>query len=60
LGCPLVINPADVWIIEEPTWPYTCDTTSFNNANPLAVVTVNMPTGNFADENLLISASRST
>ena len=52
---PMVINPGDVWIIEEPTWPYTCDTTSFSNANPLAVVTMNMPTGNFVDENLLIS-----
>jgi hypothetical protein len=52
---PMVINPGDVWIIEEPTWPYTCDTTSFSYANPLAVVTMNMPTGNFVDENLLIS-----
>ena len=52
---PMVINPGDVWIIEEPTWPYTCDTTSFNNANPLAVVTINMPTGNFVDETLLIA-----
>jgi len=24
----MVINPGDVWIIEEPMWPYQCDTTS--------------------------------
>jgi len=52
---PMVINPGDVWIIEEPTWPYSCDTTSFDNGNPLAVTTINMPTGNFVDETLLIA-----
>ena len=41
---PMVINPGDVWIIEEPTWPYSCDTTSFQNGNPLTVATLNMPT----------------
>jgi hypothetical protein len=52
---PMVINPGDVWIIEEPTWPYSCDTTSFDNGNPLAVTTLNMPTNNFVDETLLIA-----
>jgi hypothetical protein len=52
---PMVINPGDVWIIEEPTWPYSCDTTSFENGNPLAVATLNMPTNNFVDETLLIA-----
>jgi hypothetical protein len=52
---PMLINPGDVWIIEEPTWPYSCDTTSFDNGNPLAVTTINMPTGNFVDETLLIA-----
>ncbi len=52
---PMVINPGDVWIIEEPTWPYSCDTTSFDNGNPLAVATINMPTGNFVDETLVIA-----
>jgi hypothetical protein len=52
---PMVINPGDVWIIEEPTWPYSCDTTSLDNGNPLAVTTINMPTGNFVDETLLIA-----
>jgi hypothetical protein len=52
---PMVINPGDVWIIEEATWPYSCDTTSLNNANPLAVTTINMPTGNFVDETLVIA-----
>jgi hypothetical protein len=52
---PMVINPGDVWIIEEPTWPYSCDTTSFDNADPLAVATINMPTGNFVDETLVIA-----
>jgi hypothetical protein len=52
---PLVINPGDVWIIEEPTWPYSYDTTSLANANPLAVTTINMPTGNFVDETLVIA-----
>jgi len=52
---PLIINPGDVWIIEEPTWPYSCDTTSFDNGNPLAVATINMPTGNFVDETLVIA-----
>ncbi|HUJ78675.1 MAG TPA: hypothetical protein VLY45_00005, partial [Nitrospiria bacterium] len=46
---PMVINPGDVWIVEEPTWPYSCDTTSLDNGNPLAVTTINMPTGNFVD-----------
>jgi len=53
---PLVINPGDVWIIEEPTWSYSCDTTAIDNANPLAPCTINMPTGNFVDETLVISA----
>ncbi len=52
---PMVINPGDVWIIEEPTWPYSCDTTSFDNADPLATTTINMPTGNFVDETLVIA-----
>jgi hypothetical protein len=52
---PMVINPGDVWIIEEPTWPYSCDTTSLDNGNPLAVTTINMPTGNFVDEALVIA-----
>jgi hypothetical protein len=39
----MVINPGDVWIIEEPTWPYCCDTTSLDNGNPLAVTTINLP-----------------
>jgi hypothetical protein len=50
----MLINPGDVWIIEEPTWPYSCDTTSIDNGNPLAVTTINMPTGNFVDETLVI------
>ena len=49
----MVINPGDVWIVEEPSWPYSCDTTSFENGNPLAVTTINMPTGNFVDETLV-------
>ena len=53
---PMVINPGDVWIIEEATWPYSYDTTSFSNADPLASATINMPTNNFVDTNLLISA----
>jgi hypothetical protein len=52
---PMVINPGDVWIIEEPTWPYSCDTTSLDNGNPLAVTTINMPTGNFVNETLVIA-----
>ncbi|HUO00434.1 MAG TPA: hypothetical protein VMU69_29910, partial [Bradyrhizobium sp.] len=52
---PMVINPGDAWIIEEPTWPYSCDTTSIDNGNPLAVATINMPTGNFVDETLVIA-----
>jgi hypothetical protein len=52
---PMVINPGDVWIIEEPTWPYSCDTTSLDNGNPLAVATITMPTGNFVDETLVIA-----
>jgi hypothetical protein len=52
---PMVINPGDVWIIEEATWPYSCDTTSLDNGNPLAVTTINMPTGNFVDEALVIA-----
>jgi hypothetical protein len=52
---PMVINPGDVWIIEEPTWPYSCDTTSLDNGNPLAVTTINMPTNNFVDETLVIA-----
>ena len=44
-----------MWIIEEPTWPYSCDTTSLDNGNPLAVTTINMPTGNFVDEALVIA-----
>jgi hypothetical protein len=52
---PMVINPGDVWIIEEPTWPYSCDTTSLDNGNPLAVTTINMPTSNFVDETLVIA-----
>ncbi len=52
---PMVINPGDVWIIEEATWPYSYDTTSFSNADPLASATINMPTNNFVDTNLLIS-----
>jgi len=51
----MVINPGDVWIIEEPTWPYSCDTTSLDNGNPLAVTTINMPTNNFVDETLVIA-----
>jgi len=51
---PMVINPGDVWIVEEPTWPYSCDTTSLDNGNPLAVTTINMPTNNFVDETLVI------
>jgi hypothetical protein len=39
----------------EPTWPYSCDTTSLDNGNPLAVTTINMPTGNFVDEALVIA-----
>ncbi|MGA2721577.1 MAG: hypothetical protein ABSG79_04105 [Bryobacteraceae bacterium] len=52
---PMVINPGDVWIVEEPTWPYSCDTTSLDNGNPLAVTTINMPTSNFVDETLVIA-----
>ena len=52
---PMLINPGDVWIIEEPTWPYSCDTTSLDNSNPLAVTTINMPTDNFVDEALVIA-----
>jgi len=52
---PIIINPGDVWIVEEPTWPYSCDTTSLDNGNPLAVTTINMPTGNFVDETLVIA-----
>ncbi|MGD0497537.1 MAG: hypothetical protein ABSC23_03775 [Bryobacteraceae bacterium] len=52
---PMVINPGDVWIIEEPTWPYSVDTTSLDNGNPLAVMTINMPTNNFVDEALVIA-----
>jgi hypothetical protein len=52
---PLTINPGDVWIIEEPTWPYSYDTTSFDNADPLAAATINLPTGNFVDETLIIA-----
>jgi len=34
----MVINPGDVWIIEEPTWPYSCDyDLARTNGNPLAV-----------------------
>jgi hypothetical protein len=51
---PMVINPGDAWIVEEPSWPYSCDTTSLDNGNPLAVTTINMPTGNFVDETLVI------
>ena len=52
---PMAIRPGDVWIIEEPTWPYSCDTTSIDNGNPLAEMTINMPTGNFVDETLIIA-----
>ena len=52
---PMLINPGDVWIVEEPTWPYSCDTTSLDNGNPLAVTTINMPTSNFVDETLVIA-----
>jgi hypothetical protein len=52
---PMVINPGDVWIIEEATWPYAYDTTTLSNADPLAATTINMPTNNFVDTNLLIS-----
>lgn len=51
----MVINPGDGWIVEEPTWPYSCDTTSRNSANPLTLATINMPTGNFVDETLVIA-----
>ena len=52
---PMLISPGDVWIVEEPTWPYSCDTTSLDNGNPLAVTTINMPTSNFVDETLMIA-----
>ena len=52
---PTVINPGDVWIIEEPTWPYSCDTTSIDNGDPLAPTTINMPTSNFVDTALVIA-----
>jgi hypothetical protein len=52
---PMLINPGDVWIVEEPMWPYSCDTTSLDNGNPLAVTTINMPTNNFVDETLVIA-----
>jgi hypothetical protein len=52
---PMVINPGDVWIIEEASWPYSYDTTTLSNADPLAATTINMPTNNFVDTSLLIS-----
>ena len=56
---PMVINPGDVWIIEEPTWPYSCDTTSIDNGDPLATTTINMPTSNFVDTALVIGTTAS-
>jgi len=52
---PMVVNPGDVWIIEEPTWPYSCDTTSIDNGDPLAATMINMPTSNFVDTALVIA-----
>jgi hypothetical protein len=51
----MVINPGDVWIIEEATWPYSYDDTSFRNADPLAPATINLPANNFVETNPLIS-----
>ncbi len=53
---PMTLNPGDVWIIEEPTWPYSADTTSFSNANPLTTTTMVLPTANFLNQALIISA----
>ena len=52
---PMLINPGDVWIIEEPGWPYSCDVTALDNGSPLTEATISVPTANFLDVALLIA-----
>ena len=52
---PLLLDTTSVWIVEAPTWDYTGDSTTINNALPLSATSLSIPTGNFLDESLLIA-----
>jgi len=50
---PMVINPGDVWIIEEPMWENSADSTSISNASALATATMSLPTNNYVTTGML-------
>jgi hypothetical protein len=52
---PLVLDGTSVWIVEVPSWDYTGDSTTINNADSLHAVSLNIPTDNFIDQALVIA-----
>lgn len=52
---PMVINPGDVWLIEDPTWEDSADSTSISNASALAVATMSVPTSNYVNTAMLVA-----
>jgi hypothetical protein len=52
---PLLLDETSVWIVEAPTWDYICDSTAFDNADSLRAVTMNIPTDNFIDQQVVIA-----
>lgn len=52
---PMVINPGDVWIIEEPMWENSADSTSISNASALATATMSLPTNNYVTTGMLVA-----
>jgi hypothetical protein len=52
---PMVINPGDVWLIEEPTGEESADSTTISNARALAVATMSVPTSNYVNTAMLVA-----
>lgn len=52
---PLVMDTTSVWIIEEPGWAWTSDSTTIDNANPNSPVEFWLPISNFAKQIMLVS-----
>jgi hypothetical protein len=52
---PLLMASDSVWMVEAPTWAFTGDSTSIDNASPLTPMTLAMPAANFLRQPMVIS-----
>jgi hypothetical protein len=52
---PMPMDHTSVWIVEEPTWSYSADSTSIDNGSPATPVSISVPAGNFLQQPVVIA-----